>query len=147
MSSNQCGGKEEERGRVYPDKEAAVERLLQPPGYMRGRPLKIILNSLDIRFPSTESHYQVIQLRRSLFAKVLSSSWREQLVRLKMQPGLSSPETGGWSLFLSFDLEVIVKTSKSPGQVDIASARPVELGGPALTHRRGHLPSPYNRGL
>ena len=151
MSSNQCGGKEEERGRVYPDKEAAVERLLQPPGYMRGRPLKIILNSLDIRFPSTESHYQVIQLRRSLFAKVLSSLWREQLVRWKMQPGLSSPETRGWSLFLSFDLELIVKTSKSPlqrpDQVDFASARPVELGGPALPHRRGHLPSPYNRGL
>ena len=38
MSSKQGGGRGEERGRVYPDKEAAVERLLQPPGYMRGRP-------------------------------------------------------------------------------------------------------------
>ena len=151
MSSKQGGGKGEERGRVYPDKEAAVERLLQPPGYMRGRPLKIVLNILDLRFPSAESYNQVVQLRRSLFARVLSSSWREELVRLKMQPGLSSPETGGWSLFLSFDLEVIVKTSKfplqRPDQVDIASARPVELGGPALPHRRGHLSSPYNRGL
>ena len=52
---------------------------------------------------------------------------------------------------MSFDLEDIVKTSKFPlqkaDQVDLASSRPVELGGPALTHRRGHLPSPYNRGL
>ena len=151
MSSKQGGGKGEERGRVYPDKEAAVERLLQPPGYMRGRPLKIILNILDLRFPSAESYNQVVQLRRSLFARVLSSSWREELVRLKMQPGLSSPETGGWSLLPEFRFEDIVKTSKSPlqrpDQVDIASARPVELGGPALPHRRGHLPSPYNRGL
>ena len=102
MSSKQCGGKGEERGRVYPDKEAAVERLLQPPGYMRGRPLKIILNSLDLRFPSAESHNQVVRLRQSLFAAVLSSSWKEELVCLKMQPGLSSPETGGWSLFPEF---------------------------------------------
>ena len=102
MSSKQGGGKREERGRVYPDKEAAVERLLQPPGYMRGRPLKIILNILDLRFPSAESYNQVVQLRRSLFAAVLSSLWREELVRLKMQPGLSSPETGGWSLFPEF---------------------------------------------
>jgi len=43
MSSKQCGGGGEERGRVYPDKEAAVERLLQPPGYMRGRPVEAIL--------------------------------------------------------------------------------------------------------
>ena len=147
MSSKQGGGKGEERGRVYPDKEAAVERLLQPPGYMRGRPLKIVLNILDLRFPSAESYNQVVQLRRSLFARVLSSSWREELVRLKMQPGLSSPETGGWSFFLSFDLEDIVKTLRRPDQVDIAYARPVELGGPALPHRRGHLSSPYNRGL
>ena len=102
MSSKQGGGRGEERGRVYPDKEAAVERLLQPPGYMRGRPLKIVLNILDLRFPSAESYNQVVQLRRSLFARVLSSSWREELVRLKMQPGLSSPETGGWSLFPEF---------------------------------------------
>ena len=101
MSRAQGGGGEEERGRVYLDKEAAVERLLQPPGYMRGHPLKIILNSLDLRFPS-ENHNQVVQLRRSSFAAVLSSSWREQLVRLKMQPGLSSPETGGWSLIPEF---------------------------------------------
>ena len=98
MSSEQCGGK----SRVYPDKEAAVERLLQPPGYMRGRPLKIILNILDLRYPSAESYNQVVRSRRSLFVKVLSSLWREELVRLKMQPGLSSAETGGWSLFPEF---------------------------------------------
>ena len=122
MSSKQCGGKGEERGRVYPDKEAAVERLLQPPGYMRGRPLKIILNSLDLRFPSPESYNQVVQLRRSLFVKVLSSSWREELVRLKMQPGLSSPETGGWSWFPEFrswghcqDFQVSIAKSWSGG--------------------------------
>ena len=102
MSSEQFGGRGEERGRVYPDKEAAVERLLQPPGYMRGRPLKIIFNILGLRFPSPESHNQVVRLRQSLFAAVLSSSWKEELVCLKMQPGLSSPETGGWSLFPEF---------------------------------------------
>ena len=30
-------------GKRYPDKEAAVSRLLQPPGYMRGRPVEAIL--------------------------------------------------------------------------------------------------------
>ena len=43
QSSKLCKEGGGEQGKTYADKEAAVTRLLRPPGYMRGRPVEAIL--------------------------------------------------------------------------------------------------------